>query len=92
MFSKKANEIELNWLIENCFTLAQKKQLEQIKSSTQTNLFSKKEIEIETKLDIIEYNFNDIKADIDALMQRLGWSIDWGKQYLIDIYNKKSRL
>ena len=44
------------------------------------------------KTKVIEYDFNDIKTDIDAQMQRLGWSIERGRQYLIDTYGKRSRM
>ena len=86
MFSRRANELELNWLVENYFTRAEKAQLCQISRSTQTNLFS------EPKTEVIEYKFDEIKADIDATMQRLGWTTEQGKQYLIDTYGKKSRI
>ena len=47
---------------------------------------------VSEEFEIIEYNFDDIKADIDTQMQRLGWNEEQGRQYLIDTYNKKSRL
>ena len=86
LFSRGGNEIELNWLVENYFIEAEKVQLEQIQNSTQTNLFS------EPKTEVIEYKFDEIKADIDAHMQRIGWSVKDGKKYLSDRYNKKSRI
>lgn len=106
LFSSKATELELNWLIENCFTEAEKKQLQQIQSSTQGNLFSEQithgtvdaqntfvsSPKPQSEVEVIEIDFNDIKADIDALMKRKGWTTEQGRQYLIDTYNKKSRL
>ena len=86
LFSRKANEIELNWLVENYFTKAERAQLRQIQDSTQTNLFP------ELKTEVIEYKFDEIKADIDCQMQRIGWTTEQGKQHLIDTYGKKSRL
>ena len=99
LFSSKATELELNWLIENCFTEAEKKQLQQIQGSTQGNLFSESYAERyplgqqqSKRVETVEIDFNDIKADIDLQMQRLGWTTEQGRQYLIDIYGKKSRL
>ena len=58
--------MELNWLVENYFIETEKAQLGKISRSTQTNLFS------EPKIEVIEYKFDDIKADIDRQMQRIG--------------------
>ena len=88
LFSRKANEIELNWLVENYFTEAEKAQLCQISRSTQTNLFS----EPHPIAEVIKYEFNEIKNDIDFQMERLGWSTERGRQHLIDTYGKKSRV
>ena len=108
LFSSKATELELNWLIDNCFTEAEKTQLQMIKSTTQTNLFTEPErssralrvfpkdatssINDPSKKEVVKYDFNEIKDDIDLQMQHLGWSIERGKQYLINTYGKKSRL
>lgn len=40
LFSRKVNEIELNWLVKNYLTETEIKQLHQIQNSTQTSLFS----------------------------------------------------
>lgn len=39
LYTSRATELELNWLVENYFTEAEVKQLQQIKSLTQGNLF-----------------------------------------------------
>ena len=94
LFSRKANELELNWLVENYFTETEIRQLEIIKATTQTNLFSEGQstAKAETEIEIIEYDFNEIKSAIDKELKRLGWSNERGKQHLISTYNKKSRL
>ena len=89
LFSSKATELELDWLIDNYFTSTEIQQLEQIKNSTQGNLFTSPQPE---EVEIIEIDFNDIKADMDLQMQRIGWSTEQGRQYLIDTYGKRSRL
>ena len=88
LFSRKATEVELNWLVKNYLTESEISQLRQIQAFTQTNLFS----EPYPIAEVIKYEFNEIKNDIDATMQRLGWSTERGRQHLIDTYGKKSRL
>ena len=94
LFSRGANELELNWLVENYFTTTERAQLKQIQNSTQTNLFSEPQptAKTEKEVEIIEYDFNEIKSAIDKELKRLGWSNERGKQHLISTYNKKSRL
>ena len=94
LFSRGANELELNWLVENYFTTTERAQLKQIQNSTQTNLFSEPQptAKTEKEVEIIEYDFNEIKSAIDKELERLGWSKERGQQHLISTYNKKSRL
>ncbi len=52
----------------------------------------KTESEIKTKPKIeIPVDFSDIIAKIDLEMNRLGWTQEQGKQYLLQTYGKKSR-
>ena len=94
LFSRKANELELDWLVENYLTDGEKAQLHQIQNSTQINLFSKPQptAKAETYVEVIEYDFNEIKTAINKELERIGWTTERGKQHLIDTYSKKSRL
>ena len=87
LFSRKANELELNWLVKNYFTETERAQLHQIQGSTQGNLFSSTE-----EPGVIKYEYQEIVAQIDKEMERIGWSVEDGKKYLCDRYNQKSRL
>lgn len=88
LFSRFATEVELDWLVKNYLSESEISQLRQIQAFTQTNLFS----EPHPIAEIIKYEFDEIKDDIDAHMQRVGWSVQQGRQYLIDTYGKKSRV
>ena len=44
------------------------------------------------EVDVIEISFETLKNDIDLAMRDLGWTTEDGKAYLINKYNKKSRL
>jgi putative DNA primase/helicase len=87
LFSRQGTEVELNWLVENYLTETEVKQLNQIKNSTQGNLFLAKE-----SVEVIEYQYEEVIASIDEEMKRLGWSVEQGQKYLSDRYNKKSRM
>jgi predicted P-loop ATPase len=41
---------------------------------------------------VVVYEYQEIIAEIDSEMERLGWSIEQGQKYLSDRYNQKSRL
>ena len=85
LFSSKATEVELNWLVDNYLTAAEIKQLHQIQSSIQGNLFS-------SSSEIVEYKYEDVIAEIDKEMERWRWSTEDGRNYISDRYNQKSRL
>ena len=99
LFSRGANEIELNWLVENYFTTTEIKQLKQIQNSTQTNLFSEphesvkieKQLIVEESIETIELELEEIIEAINREMNRIGWSIEDGRQYLSGRYNRESR-
>ena len=82
-----ASDPEIDWLVKYYFTKPEKQHLEAIRNYTQGNLFS----ESQPNKEIIEYDFNDIIAAIDAELERIGWSQDQGRECLIANYGKKSR-
>ncbi|VEP15723.1 Phage/plasmid primase, P4 family, C-terminal domain (fragment) [Hyella patelloides LEGE 07179] len=86
----KASEPEINWLRENYLSISEKQQLTLIENSTQGNLF--KGPEPTPRGEIVEYRLSEIIESIDHEMKRLGWSKEQGRQYLMERYNKKSRL
>ena len=88
IFLGKVTEIELNWLVQNYLTATERKQLQKTQNATQGNLFSTPSKQEE----VIELEFEEIIEAIDREMKRLGWSIEDGKKYLSDRYNKKSRI
>ena len=61
------------------------------RNSTQGNLFSAEGTEESESESVIELEFAEIMEAIDKKMNRLGWSSEDGKKYLIEKYNKKSR-
>ena len=88
LFLGKVTEIESNWLVDNYFTYTENLRFRQIRSATQGNLFSASSEESES---VIELEFAEMIEVIDKEMNRLGWSVSDGKQYLMETYGKKSR-
>lgn len=47
-----------------------------------------KEIQAETE----PIDFSELVIKTDVEMQRLGWTVEWGRYYLIEMYGKRSRI
>jgi hypothetical protein len=107
LFSRQGTEVELNWLVENYLTETERAQLRQIQNSTQGNLFFNNESQAslnsqshevradedpDSSANVVVYEYEEIIAEIDAEMKRLGWSVSDGQNFLSDRYGKKSRI
>ena len=81
----KVSEPEIKWIKTNLLNDSELAQLVTIEATKQGNLFSEQQ-----EKEVIEWE--QIKNEIDVLMQTLKWSAKRGKEYLIKRYGKSSRL
>ena len=82
----KVTEIELNWLVKNYLTDSEKAQFQKTQNATQGNLFA-----TPSSSEVIELEFAEIIEAIDKEMNRLGWSVEDGRNYISDRYGRESR-
>lgn len=53
---------------------------------------SQQEVTSNQPLEIVEFNFNEIKIRTDVEIKRLGWTQEQGRDFLLATYGKRSRL
>jgi P4 family phage/plasmid primase-like protien len=74
------SETEIKWVYHRLLTPAEQAQVREAASLSQLSLFEQ-----------VDYNWQKAIAAIDTELERLGWSVEQAKEYLIAKYNKRSR-
>jgi P4 family phage/plasmid primase-like protien len=74
------SETEIKWVYHRLLTPAEQEQVREAASVSQLSLFEQ-----------VDYNWQKAIAAIDSELERLGWSVEQAKEYLLAKYNKRSR-
>jgi hypothetical protein len=74
------SETEIKWVYHRLLTSAEQAQIIEAANSSQLSLFEQ-----------VDYNWQKVIAAIDTELERLGWSVEQAKEYLLAKYNKRSR-
>ncbi len=88
----QASPIEIDWLRKNLLTKAEIHHLESVEATRGGNLFKIRDCSAGSPQTIIEFDWNEVMAEIDAQLKRINWTVEIAQNYLQRTYGVKSRL